>query len=172
MPKGVYPHNKRAVKSPCVLCGNPVKGTHHEKYCSRKCEFEARRGIPVGLGRKLSDEIKKKLSLAKLGKPSPTKGIKRPQCSGEKHWRWKGDVPRNKHNGGLYKEWRTKVFERDDYTCQECGIRGGYLYAHHIEPWAKNKDLRFELSNGVTLCKQCHIKIDPIFAQFFRKGVV
>ena len=27
--------------------------------------------------------------------------------------------------------WRKQVFKKDDYTCQECKIRGGCLEAHH-----------------------------------------
>ncbi|MFA5617303.1 MAG: HNH endonuclease [Syntrophorhabdaceae bacterium] len=55
-----------------------------------------------------------------------------------------------------YIGWRNRVFERDNYTCQHCNQRGGELNAHHIEPYAKNKKLRFELSNGITLCETCH----------------
>lgn len=55
-------------------------------------------------------------------------------------------------------EWRKKVFERDDYTCQDCGVRGTYLEADHIKPWAYFPELRFELSNGRTLCRPCHDK--------------
>ena len=56
-----------------------------------------------------------------------------------------------------YKEWRTSVYKRDDYTCQKCGERGGNkLNAHHIEGFADNPELRTELSNGITLCKDCH----------------
>lgn len=58
-----------------------------------------------------------------------------------------------------YRVWRTKVFERDDYTCQDCEQRGGELNAHHIKPFAKYKDLRFEVSNGVTLCIDCHKEV-------------
>ena len=54
--------------------------------------------------------------------------------------------------------WRKAVFDRDDYTCQTCGIRGTYLEADHIKPFAYFPELRFELSNGRTLCRSCHDK--------------
>jgi 5-methylcytosine-specific restriction endonuclease McrA len=56
------------------------------------------------------------------------------------------------------KEWRTAVFKRDDYTCQMCGERGAYLEADHIKPFAFFPELRFDLSNGRTLCRECHDK--------------
>lgn len=55
-----------------------------------------------------------------------------------------------------YYEWRRIVFERDDYTCQVCGIRGTSLNAHHIQGFAKFPELRTEPSNGITLCSDCH----------------
>lgn len=60
-----------------------------------------------------------------------------------------------------YKEWRKKVFERDEYTCQHCQAKSGkdsevYLEPHHIKGWAKYEELRYELSNGITLCRECH----------------
>lgn len=54
------------------------------------------------------------------------------------------------------KKWREAVFKRDDYTCRWCGIRGTYLEADHIKPWAYFPELRFVLSNGRTLCRKCH----------------
>lgn len=68
-----------------------------------------------------------------------------------------------------YKEWRRKVFERDSYTCVLCEVKGGWnkltrekveLNADHIETFAHNPVLRFEVSNGRTLCVSCHRKTD------------
>lgn len=56
-----------------------------------------------------------------------------------------------------YVEWRSKVFERDGWTCQTCGERGCYLEAHHIKGWTKYPKLRYEVENGVSLCKKCHL---------------
>jgi 5-methylcytosine-specific restriction endonuclease McrA len=59
-----------------------------------------------------------------------------------------------------YIAWRTAVFQRDNYTCQECGETVN-VCAHHIMSWSRNPDLRFDSSNGVTLCEDCHAKKHP-----------
>ena len=59
-----------------------------------------------------------------------------------------------------YREWRRSVFDRDDYTCQQCGQRGGKLQADHIKPFSLFPHLRLVLSNGRTLCVGCHKKTD------------
>lgn len=58
-----------------------------------------------------------------------------------------------------YQEWRTKVFVRDNYTCQKCGQVGGELNAHHIKLFSKFVKLRYEVSNGQTLCVSCHKEV-------------
>jgi len=78
------------------------------------------------------------------------------------HWNYKGGItPINKveRNSAEMKLWRIKVFERDNYRCQNCKNRGGVLNAHHIKHFATHPDLRTELSNGITLCKKCHSNI-------------
>jgi hypothetical protein len=55
-----------------------------------------------------------------------------------------------------YYEWRREVFKRDDYSCQICGQRGRRLNAHHIQSFAKFPELRTDVSNGITLCYDCH----------------
>jgi len=56
------------------------------------------------------------------------------------------------------REWRESVFARDNWTCQDCGDRGGYLEAHHIFPFSEFPDHRMAVWNGVTLCAKCHRK--------------
>ena len=57
-----------------------------------------------------------------------------------------------------YKTWRKSVFKRDNYTCQNCNTRGEKINAHHIIRFADEERLRYELSNGITLCIKCHKK--------------
>lgn len=78
---------------------------------------------------------------------------------GKDHHNWKGGVTKPNHalrDTVQYKTWRKEVFERDNYTCQRCGKRGGDLEAHHKLPFASHPELRFDVSNGETLCVYCH----------------
>lgn len=57
-------------------------------------------------------------------------------------------------------KWRRReAIIRDDYTCMECGARGGpkgeaKLEVHHMTPVAKGGS--DELENLETLCQNCH----------------
>ena len=62
-----------------------------------------------------------------------------------------------------YVEWRNSVYKRDRFTCQICGQMGAKLNADHIKPFALYPELRLEISNGRTLCVECH-KRTPTFA--------
>ena len=77
----------------------------------------------------------------------------------QNHWAWKGGVSSINaliRQTPTYKQWRKDVFERDNFTCRKCFQRGGNLEAHHIEEFALNHDLRFNVDNGLTLCVKCH----------------
>lgn len=82
---------------------------------------------------------------------------------GEKSHFWNGGVSVINHiirQSLEYRLWRESVFKRDNWTCQECGVIGSRLNAHHIKEFSKYPELRFDINNGITLCKVCHIKTD------------
>lgn len=88
-----------------------------------------------------------------------------PFTKGKHPWNWKGGISRGYKTGYYseeYRNWRTMVFLRDHHTCQGCGISGdkAYLTAHHIKSFAHYPELRFDISNGQTLCELCHSKTD------------
>lgn len=56
-----------------------------------------------------------------------------------------------------YRQWRIDVMTRDEFTCQICSdSTGGNLHAHHMDSYNWAKDKRTDVSNGVTLCSDCH----------------
>ena len=55
-----------------------------------------------------------------------------------------------------YKQWVNNVLEREDYTCEKCGKKGGTLNAHHKDGYHWNKERRIDISNGACLCEHCH----------------
>ena len=57
-----------------------------------------------------------------------------------------------------YKNWKKQVLVRDNYTCQNCGIEEN-LVVHHIKKFSENKQLRFDVNNGITLCRKCHKEV-------------
>lgn len=125
------------------------------------------RGVPR------TEEVKKKISAGNTGKVRTEETKKqisetltgKPQIwhRGENNHFWKGGV--TKKNRAIrmsleYKNWRRQVYERDDYTCQECKVRGGKLNADHIKPFSIYIELRFDVNNGRTLCEECHRKTE------------
>ena len=60
-------------------------------------------------------------------------------------------------NDSAYKEWRKAVRDRDGWKCQMgdetcCGK----VVAHHILSWSSHPALRYDITNGITLCKKHH----------------
>jgi 5-methylcytosine-specific restriction endonuclease McrA len=60
----------------------------------------------------------------------------------------------------IYKDWRLSVYKRDKFTCQMPGCKSKrQIQAHHIRKWSTASALRYDLDNGITLCRQCHDSI-------------
>lgn len=49
-----------------------------------------------------------------------------------------------------------EVLKRDNYICQMCGQKSGYLHVDHLQPWSEYVELRFDINNCRTLCVDCH----------------
>lgn len=156
--KGYIPWNKggESIVKKCLVCSEDFEVFYYRKdakYCSFVCSGRS------GKGRKRTKEAIENISMAKQGENNPMWGV-----GGEEHYNWKGGItPETKkiRNSFEYKQWRSKVFERDNYTCLECGIKNGsgktvILNADHIKPFALFPNLRFEILNGRTLCESCH----------------
>lgn len=77
---------------------------------------------------------------------------------GEAHHNWKGGIGEGRTTKE-YKRWRRAVIKRDSHTCQICGCVPSTVVAHHIKSYADYADLRFDVSNGITLCRPCHAKL-------------
>lgn len=58
----------------------------------------------------------------------------------------------------LRKEFRDGVFQRDQYTCKVCGKSA--VDAHHITDRHCMPNDGYALSNGISLCSDCHIKAE------------
>ena len=106
------------------------------------------------------DSIKR----AKVGCPKCSVALR----SKNNHYRYNPNLTEEERNArdmfnGEIKKWRTKIFERDDYTCVVCGIRGSSLNAHHILSWDTHIDERFSFDNGITLCESCHREFHKTF---------
>lgn len=146
---------------------------------------------PWNKGRKETrPEVLKRISKGNMGKPSWTKG--KALCketrikismkhTGDKIFTgFKKDFKLRLRGMGKYLKWRADVFKRDNYHCQECGEKG-YLEAHHIiaisvllkefkitnSSEAETCKELWDIGNGISYCKNCHIKND-----FYRKGKI
>lgn len=183
--------NKEATRYPSTL--------KSKVFCSRNCRYTYYRNDPTwanwnkGLIR--SQETKDKIALKNKENSKGTKnpfygkhhtditkakiritktGVRTGFNAGEKHYRWnpnREEVRQDRRNDPEYKQWRRKVWLRDNFKCkianQDCK---GRIEAHHILSWREHKELRYEINNGITLCylhhprkRELEINLSPYF---------
>lgn len=173
----------------CLKCGEAIVHPRmvypslfsRVKYCSKTCQYASY------VGRKVSPETRIKMSKAHIGNKSNTgrslsqehKENMSRAFKGEKHWNWQGGKTTENHsrrNQLEYKQWRKSVFERDGYKCKiankDCVHE---VHAHHILRFAEHVNLRFDVNNGITLCKNHHPlgkdeekKMEPTYKQLIK----
>jgi len=73
----------------------------------------------------------------------------------------------------VYKDFRLRVLKRDKFKCKMPGCKTKRdLQVHHISKWSGASSLRYEVSNGITLCRYCHKSItgkEPHYETLFRE---
>ena len=115
--------------------------------CAHKTEKFRNKLKQIKTGTKASEKTRKKFSEERQGSNNPNYN---PKITDEER--------QNKRQGiGI---WKRKVKERDEHTCQCCGYKGelkdGIMVAHHLDNYNNFKELRLDVNNGITLCKDCH----------------
>lgn len=167
------------------------KGFRHSEETKQKIRL-------ARLGRKHTEETKKKISKTECGKfvsvetkqkismirlgwkhSNETKRKLSKMFSGERSSFWRGGVSnRNKRikRSLKFRLWREEVFKRDNYACQFCGNKSSkdnkvYLHPHHIKSFSDYPNLRFRVSNGITLCERCH-KLTKNFGARIKKTII
>jgi len=112
-------------------------------------------------GKEKAKKLKENLRKMKLGKKNPKGSETKKRLFKEgklKPWNYIDGQSKNRKY--LLEDWKKlikRIYARDNYTCQECGKKGGLLNAHHIIPWAISKNDCDD--NLITLCVSCHAKI-------------
>lgn len=123
---------------------------------------------------------------------SPQSEFKKGQYLAENNVNWKNGITKlNRLIRGMpeFREWRERIFKRDNYTCQACKENkkvSGELHPHHKKNLYKiieeynlitTEDSRmceelWNIKNGVTLCKNCHFKYHGILKKAVNSGEV
>ena len=133
------------------------KTRKHKKYgnyylcqcgCDKKTKVEVL-GHQLTTGNTSSCGCKQKEHISSLG-----------SLRGEKHPAWNHSLTIESrtitHSISGMKTWRKNVLNRDSNICQACGSCED-LTAHHIDAFKSHPEKRLSLSNGITLCQDCHI---------------
>jgi len=76
-------------------------------------------------------------------------------------------MAKNWRNTKDYRLWRAKVIRRDK-RCKICGAIKNRV-AHHINHASYFPDERFDVNNGVCLCKDCHTNFHTNFKRSTRE---
>jgi len=170
MPRGVFKNPKERIRKIKLALTGKVLTEEHRKHQS-----ESHMGIKRP---PRSEEWCKKIGLGVKGKKKHNKYKHYPKKSkalmGSKHWNWQGGITplvQQIRHCFKYRQWRSDIFTRDDFTCVLCGKRGGWIEADHYpkkfsDIFHENDIKTFEqaleceefwnINNGRTLCRKCH----------------
>ena len=152
-------NNLRGKMYACGSCGKEVyrypKVTRNNKtgqyFCSRTC---------FNFGFVFSEELRAKIANSLIGR-----------YVGPLSPNWRGGISKGHREGYVshrYSAWVLAVFRKDRFTCVFCGAYGSKIVADHIFPWCLFPELRYDITNGRTLCDSCH-KRTPTYGSKVKK---
>lgn len=170
-------------KKVCCFCGKEYYAYGILKYCSFDCYLKSKGGSTTAQCQSCGGFFKTRESKIKDGGGKfcsrKCKSKWQSTICGSRAAGWRGGISPDRHiirESAAYAEWRKAVFSRDGYTCVKCGKKGR-LHAHHIKKFsvilsdirqkypllsvidiAQNHTGLWDISNGITLCVQCHKK--------------
>lgn len=147
-----------------------------QKLSAEKCAslFDCSQGVILNKLRKYGIPIRTIGEANKGKRRSPDTEFKKGEYTGygrktrfkngKDHPFWKGGISSlyDKIKQTLqYRIWRDLVYKRDYWHCQICNkhCERGDIVAHHKRSFADYPELRFDVDNGITLCRGCHLKI-------------
>lgn len=162
---------------------NALKGkTYEEIYGIEKANELKKKRSEAWTGRTVTKETRAKISEATQKRPNVWLGRKHSEQSKQKisqsrrqKYKCRQTINKQVRSYCKVRDWTRSIFERDNFTCQTCGARNGngtnvILEAHHKKQLSDIiGDLSFEeaivlldlydLNNGITLCRKCHMKL-------------
>lgn len=173
-------------KRPDMIGNQRAKGSKPNKTSFTKGQVPWNKGkkLSVAYRKKLSDARKRFFA---NGGIHPSLGKKRPSMTGKnnpnwgkfgkKHPKWTDDKTRPFYKAirqlFKYVAWRKSIFELDGHSCRLCGMKGVYLEADHYPKRfidiIRDNDIQtiddalncaelWNVGNGRTLCRPCHLK--------------
>lgn len=134
----------REAVTPEGLRRGGLKRRGHEPWNKGKRWNDAQREKIMAI--RSSPEYKQKLSDMRKGEKNPG-------------WRGGTSHDRNLRHDWKWKEARKRCYERDNWTCQDCGVKCRNkvrIQAHHLI--ARRDGGTDDLENLITLCASCHRK--------------
>jgi len=160
---GRIPYNKNYKEYECQYCKKIFEDNvnRDRKFCSNNCRQLS--GVSINTGK---TRFKKGIIPWNKGYGDYIKGDKHPR------WRYIDGRSYNKPPYRYGDDWdkiRYLVYLRDNFTCQDCGIKGIGLDIHHKVPFLINRDN--SLNNLITLCRSCHMKREWLILKELKGGI-
>lgn len=140
-----------------------AKIAKEKNYQSKMMTPEARAKAVIGISKAGRGRILSEAHKRAIGEGSKRAGCippRNPHLVGERHPFWKGGHSKlrpREYEKPAYIEFRKAVLARDNFICLDCGKHGDRLEVHHVEAWGPYPELRYDIANGVTLCRKCHL---------------